>query len=122
MPPNVPFPAGFALGDRIPCFHLRLDLKVRKSGGGPGSTRPYFHAAAPLKRRMIQSGVVGPESYEGESDAQFTGKSGSQMYEASSSRTKTTSMGASVGGGIGPVNLGGSARRTTTDVLGGTVR
>lgn len=116
VPPGVPFPAGFALGDRIPCFHLRLDLKVRKAGGGPGSTRPYFHAAAPMNRRMIQSGVVGAEAYEGESDAQFTGKSGSQMYEASSSRTKTTSLGASVGGSIGPVNLGGSARRTTTDV------
>ena len=69
-----------------------------------------------MNRRMIQTGVVGAEAYEGESDAQFTGKSGSQMYEASSSRAKTTSLGASVGGSIGPVNLGGSARRTTTDV------
>ncbi len=116
FPPNLPLPAGMVLGEGVPCFHMLLDLKVRKAGGDPGSIRPYFHAAAPMNRRMIQSGVVGVEEYEGEADAQFTGKSGSQMYETSSGRTRTTSMGASAGGGIGPINVGASVRRTATDV------
>jgi hypothetical protein len=96
---------------------MLLDLKVRKAGGDPGSIRPYFHAAAPMTRRMIQTGVVGVETYEGEADAQFTGKSGSQMYESSSSHARTTSLSTGGGLGVGPVKIGGpSFRGTTTDV------
>ena len=43
-----------ALGEGIPCYHLRLDLKVRPAGGAQGTIRPYFHAAAPMHRRWIQ--------------------------------------------------------------------
>ncbi|MCG3202045.1 MAG: hypothetical protein NFCOHLIN_01918 [Gammaproteobacteria bacterium] len=116
FPANIPPVAGAALGEGVPCFFVQLDLKVRNPSGAVGTIRPYFHAAAPLHRRMIQTGVVGSEIYEGEADGQFMGKSGSQMYETSSSRSRTTSLGASAGIGIGPVSIGGSARRTSTDV------
>ncbi len=116
FPANLPPVAGAALGEGVPCFCMQLDLKVRNPSGQIGTIRPYFHAAAPLHRRMIQSGVVGSEQYEGEADGQFVGKSGSQMYETSSSHSRTTSLGASAGVGIGPVSIGGSVRRTSTDV------
>jgi hypothetical protein len=114
-----PFPGG-ALGEGIPAYHMLLDLKVRKKSGETGTIRPYFHAAAPLKRRMLQSGVVGHEIFEGEASGQFMGKSGSEMHEALNSESRTTSMSASlgVGVGIGPVSIGasGSVRTTSTDV------
>jgi hypothetical protein len=118
VPPNLPPIAGAALGEGVPCFHVLLDLKVRNAAGGLGTIRPYFHAAAPLARRTIQSGVVGLQVVEGESDEQFVGRSGSQLYETSSTRATTTSVGASAGLGIGPVSIGGSVRRTSTDVAG----
>jgi hypothetical protein len=118
FPSGIPPVPGAALGEGVPCFHVLLDLKVRRSGGDPGTIRPYFHAAAPLYRRTIQSGVVGLEVVEGESDEQFVGKSGSQLYESSSTRATTTSIGANASVGIGPFSIGGSARRTTTDVSG----
>ena len=99
---------------------MLLDLKVRKKSGETGTIRPYFHGAVPLKRRMIQSGVVGHEIFEGEASGQFMGKSGSEMHEALNSESRTTSMSASlgVGVGIGPVSIGasGSVRTTRTDV------
>jgi hypothetical protein len=114
-----PFPSG-ALGEGIPVYHMLLDLKVRRKSGENGTIRPYFHSAAPLKRRMIQSGVVGHEIFEGEASGQFMGKSGSEMHEALNSESRTTSMSASlgVGVGIGPVSIGasGSVRTTSTDV------
>lgn len=117
LPVNFP---GSAFGEGIPVYHTLLDLKVRKKSGETGTIRPYFHAAAPLKRRMIQSGVVGHEIFEGEASGQFMGKSGSEMHEALNSESRTTSMGASlgVGVGIGPVSIGasGSVRTTSTDV------
>jgi hypothetical protein len=111
---------GAPLGEGIPVYHVLLDLKVRRESGDTGTIRPYFHAAAPLKRRMLQSGVVGHEIFEGEASGQFMGKSGSEMHEALDSESRTTSMSASlgVGVGIGPVSIGasGSVRTTGTDV------
>jgi hypothetical protein len=111
---------GSALGEGVPCFHLLLDLKVSKSDGATGTIRPYFHSAAPLHRTMVESGVVGVDVYEGESDQQFMGKSGSQMYESSSSRSRTTSMGAGASAFLPipliPTVISGSVRTTSTDV------
>ncbi len=105
------------LGEGIPCLHLLLDLKVRSSSGDPqGTIRPYFHAAAPLARRMVQTGVVGAEAYEGESDGVAIGKSGSQMDESLRSHSNTLSASGSVGFSIGPFGASGSVRNTTTDV------
>jgi hypothetical protein len=120
-PANIPdAPQITALGEGVPCFHLKLDLKVRKASGDLGTIRPYFHSAAPIHRTMVQSGVAGAHLFEGEADAQFMGKSGSQMYESSSSRSRTTSEEASLGLGVpvlgALVSVGGSVRNTSTSV------
>ncbi|MGZ8253536.1 MAG: hypothetical protein ACXWVT_01690 [Burkholderiaceae bacterium] len=104
------------LGEGIPCMHLLLDLNVRNGDGELGTIRPYFHAAAPLARRMVQTGVIGSDAYEGESDAVAVGKSGSQMTESLRSHSNTLSASGSAGLSLGPVSLGGSVRNTTTDV------
>lgn len=104
------------LGEGIPCMHLLLDLKVRNGAGELGTIRPYFHAAAPLARRMVQTGVVGADAYEGESDGVAIGKSGSQMAESLRSHSDTVSGSASAGLDLGIVSFGGSVRSTTTDV------
>lgn len=122
FPPNTPPVAGGALGAGAPCFHLQLDLKVRNPSGSLGTIRPYFHAAAPLFRRTVQTGVVGFDVFEGESDGQFMGKSRSQMYESTKTHSNTTSASLSAGVGVvvGPVGIGvsGSVRTTSTDIAG----
>ena len=104
------------LGEGIPCMHVLLDLKVRNAAGEVGTIRPYFHAAAPLNRRMVQTGVVGVDAYEGEADALAIGKSGSQMNESLRSHSNTLTTSASAGFSIGPFGASGSIRNTTTDV------
>jgi hypothetical protein len=104
------------LGEGIPCLHLLLDLKVSNSEHTPGTIRPYFHAAAPMSRRMVQTGVVGGDEYEGESDSVAVGKSGMQMREGLRSHSTTKSGSLSAGLSLGPVSLGGSASITSTDV------
>jgi hypothetical protein len=120
FPPGTPPGAGGALGVGVPCFHLQLDLKVRRSTGQLGTIRPYFHAAAPLYRRTLQTGVVGLETFEGESEGQSIGKSRAQMYESSKTHSNTTSASLSAGAAfpIGPVAIGvsGSVRTTSTDI------
>ncbi len=118
-PATIPFaPPVSLLGEGVPCFHVLLDLKIRRRSGELGTIRPYFHAAAPMHRTMLQTGVVGAEAFEGESDQQSMGRSGSQMNEASSTRARTTS--ASIGGGfgIGGFSVGGSVSSTNTSVSG----
>ncbi len=116
FPASASSVAAAFLGEGIPCLHVLLDLRVRKPGNGSGTIRPYFHAAAPINRRMIQSGVIGFEGFEGESDGQFVGKSGSQMYESLKSHSNTRTAGGSAGFSIGPFSLGGSVRSTATDL------
>jgi hypothetical protein len=106
-PGNSPIAAS-VLGEGIPCYHVLLDMRVRKGRGALDTMRPYFHAAAPMRREMLLTGVVGAEVFEGESEGHFIGKSNSQMHEASQSRSVTSSAGL----GLGPF----SASTTTTDV------
>jgi hypothetical protein len=118
-PATIPgAPPVTALGEGVPCLHLLLDLKIRKSSGELGTIRPYFHAAAPTHRTMIQTGVVGVDTYEGESDQQSVGRSGSQMYESSSTHARTTSASLGAGFGIGGFSIGGAVSSTSTDVSG----
>lgn len=116
FPANLSRVAASFLGEGIPCFHLLLDMKIRNAAGELGTIRPYFHAAAPLNRRMIQTGVVGGETFEGDSEAQAVGKSGSQMFESLKSHSNTTSAGGSLGLSLGPVSIGGSVSGSSTDV------
>ena len=112
------------LGEGIPCMHLLLDLKVRNAAGDLGTIRPYFHAAAPLARRMVQTGVVGVDSYEGEAEGLAIGKSGAQMNETLRSHSNTSSSSASAGLTTflpipvlpSLISASGSVRNTSTDV------
>jgi len=106
-----PLPAAL-LGEGAPCYHMLLDLKVRRKVQPAGAIKPYFHAAAPLNRRMLQTGVVGNEVFEGEAASQFVGRSGSQLHESLNSESRTTATGL----GIGVPGLGGSIRTTGTDL------
>jgi len=108
------------LGEGIPCLHLLLDLSVSEEGAGDGSIRPYFHSAAPLSRRFVQTGVVGAEVYEGEAEGVAIGKSGSQMHETMRSHSGTTTASASAGLTIpilsASLGISGSVRSSSTDV------
>jgi len=112
------------LGEGIPCMHLLLDLRVRGADDQTGTIRPYFHAAAPLARRMVQTGVVGVDAYEGEAEGLAIGKSGTQINETLRSHSNTSSSSASAGlTTLSPIpllpgilSLGGSVRSTSTDV------
>lgn len=120
IPPDLSPVAAAFLGEGVPCMHLLLDLKVSAPDHAPGTVRPYFHAAAPLNRRMVQTGVVGGDAYEGEAEALAIGKSGTQMRETLRSHASTTTASASagIGVGIGPVSIGasGGISNTTTDL------
>ncbi len=116
FPPELSKVAASFLGEGIPCMHLLLDLKVRNAAGDLGTIRPYFHAAAPLARRMVQTGVVGVDAYEGEAEGIAIGKSGSQVNETLRSHSNTTSSSGSAGLDLGIVSFGGSVRSTSTDV------
>ena len=120
IPPSLSPVAAAFLGEGVPCMHLLLDLKVSAPDHAPGTVRPYFHAAAPLNRRMVQTGVVGGDAYEGESEALAIGKSGTQMRESLRSHASTTTASASAGIGfsVGPVSIGasGGVSNTTTDL------
>ena len=116
FPPELSKVAATFLGEGIPCMHVLLDLKVRNAAGDLGTIRPYFHTAAPLSRRMVQTGVVGADAYEGEADGVAIGKSGSQVSETLRSHSNTGSSSGSAGFSIGPFSLGGSVRSTSTDV------
>jgi hypothetical protein len=104
------------LGEGIPCQHVLLDLKVRSTTSEAGTIRPYFHAAAPLARRMVQSGVVGADIYEGEADGIAIGKSGSQGQRSLRSHSNTVTKSGSAGVDLGLISFGGSVRSTATDV------
>lgn len=114
FPPNTAPIIATLLGEGVPCYHAQLDLVVRRKDGQLGTIRPYFHAAAPLRREMLQTGVVGGESFEGTFNHQAVGSSASQLYETSQSRASTTSV--SAGGSF--LGFGASASFTSTDVTG----
>ena len=110
--------ASALLAGNLPVLHLLLDLKVTPASGETGGIRPYFHAAAPLHRRTIETGIVGDAIIEGASDGQFFGKSGSHLYESLNSTSGTTSRSSGASLGIPLiVSLSGSARTSTTDVV-----
>ncbi len=106
------------LADSLPVLHVLLDLKVTPLSGETGGIRPYFHAAAPLHRRVVETGVVGQQVIEGESDGQFFGKSGSQLYESlkSTSGTRTAGGGFSLSIPGTGLSIGGSAQGSSTNV------
>ena len=65
----------------LPVWHVQLDLKVTPKPTREGGIRPYFLSAAPLRRSMVETGVVGNDLFEGESDGVSVGRTASQLQE-----------------------------------------
>ena len=114
FPPDAGPIVASMLGEGVPCYHAQLDMVVRKKSGELGTIRPYFHAAAPLRREMLQTGVIGGESFEGVSDHQAIGRSASQVNETTQSHASTASV--SAGGSF--LGIGASASLSSTNVSG----
>ena len=114
FPPGTAPVAASMLGEGVPCYHAQLDLIVRREGGGPGTIRPYFHAAAPFRREMLQTGVIGGESFEGTADHQAMGRSASQdLRDIAEPLQHCLDL-----GGASFLGIGASASLTDTSVAG----
>ena len=95
----------------LPVRHLLIDMGVTPNPFQEGGIRPYFHAAAPLRRSMVETGVFGYELYEGEANGLSVGKSASTLHESLTSQV--ASQVNSVRGGL-PGFITGSRVKTST--------
>jgi len=103
----------YLLAGGLPVWHMLLDLKVVAKGlSYIGAIRPYFHAAAPTHRSMIETGVIGADAFEGEASEMAIGKSGSQLHETLASNITTKSK----SGGFNTIVASGSFRNTSTTI------
>jgi hypothetical protein len=96
----------------LPVLHVVLDVAVTPDPFEAGVIRPYFHTAAPIRRTMVETGVVGDSFYEGESESLAFGKSASQLHETVSSQVTTKSKGWSLG--LPGIVRGGKQTTSTT--------
>lgn len=95
-----------------PVKRLVFDLKIwRGDESRSDDIKPYFIAAAPLRREMVESGVVGAETFSGESSSVSVGKSFSTFHE-----DFTTSSTTDTGGW----NLGLFAGNSTQSTISGS--
>jgi hypothetical protein len=104
-----------------PVWRMVLDVRIsaRDTPSTPG-LKPYFLSAAPTRRALIETGVVGDYLTEGESDEVAVGSSGSHLIEGFHSTTKTRKFGGGISLGI-PGLIGGSVSRSggVTSISGG---
>ncbi len=100
----------------LPVWRVILDVKISTHQEEQVDFKPYFLSAAPLRRTMLETGVVGNQVYEGESNSLAVGKSGSQMHEAFNTSTETASSSKGIGAVIPilPVVIGGGISKSTT--------
>ncbi|MCP4364342.1 MAG: hypothetical protein GY800_03465 [Planctomycetes bacterium] len=111
----------------LPIWTSVFDASLLPRPWEEGGFRPYFISASPIRRTMLETGVIGVESFEGESGGMAVGSSGSAIHESFATNTTTSSSSSSAFGGVGailgPVALGiggsTSGRKTTTGVSGG---
>src|SRR5688572_23806808 len=123
---DVPFESPLGVFDEAfaPVWRMILDVRIRsKRDPQPPDLKPYFLSAAPTRRAVIETGVVGDHLTEGESDEVAVGRSGSHLIEGFHSTTKTRKF--SVGGAAGLLvppfafGIGGSYSGGTTSINGG---
>ncbi len=76
----------------VPVRHLMFDVGIMPEPFRTGAIRPYFHTAAPLRRTMIETGLVGRWVAEDETKSMSMGKSGSQLLETVSSYVSETNL------------------------------
>jgi len=94
-------------------WHALLDLKVRPDPDTKDLIRPYFHAAAPTSRELIETGVIGADQTEASSNSIAVGKSATDLHETIYSSASSHSTGA----GLNAVALSYSKGTTATDVF-----
>jgi hypothetical protein len=82
-----------------------LDVRIRTDDGDP-----YFVAAAPMHRQMIEDAERGIQHLDGASESLAVGKSASTLHEAFSVTTETSGGGWNVSA---PVSIGGQESTTT---------
>ena len=123
---NVPRIAPFEVFDEAfaPVWRMILEVEITSKAERPAKQlKPYFISAAPTRRAMVETGVVGDYFTEGESDEVAVGRSSSHLIEGFHSTTKTRKFGVGVSGGlgIGRALIGGSLSysRSTTSISGG---
>jgi hypothetical protein len=119
VPPAEVFDEAFA-----PVWRMVLDVEITPKTAPPAPRfKPYFLSAAPTRRAMVETGVVGDYLTEGESDEVAIGRSGSHLIEGFHSTTKTRKFGIGVLGGLplGGGIIGGSLgySRGSTSISGG---
>jgi hypothetical protein len=128
---DVPNESPFGVFDEAfaPVWRLTLDLRIRsRDTPAPGAFKPYFLSAAPTRRAIIETGVVGDHLTEGESDEVAVGHSGSHLIEGFHSTTKMRKYGGGITFGMGglaggflPMGgiLSASYSRGSTSITGG---
>jgi hypothetical protein len=124
---DVPRAPPFEVFDEAiaPVWRMILDVEITSKGASAArGLKPYFLSAAPTRRAMVETGVVGDYFTEGESDEVAIGRSGSHLIEGFHSTTKTRKFGVgAMAGGLafGKALIGGSLSysRSTTSISGG---
>jgi hypothetical protein len=94
-------------------WHALLDFKVTPDSHSTDLMRPYFHAAAPTSREMIQTGVIGTDQAEGSSNSVSVGKSATTLHET----IYSSAMSKSEGGAIDLKALSYGKGSSATDVF-----
>lgn len=108
-------PLNLFSADILPIWRLLFDVRISPDPYVAGVIKPYFLAATPIRRSMIETGVVGQQASEGESKALAVGKSGSQLHEGYSSTIDTNTSSADY-----PLPAGGFGSSDTTTTVGGS--
>ena len=102
-----------------PVKRLIFDLKISRGivESRPSDFKPYFIAATPMRREMVESGVVGAEVFSGASSAAGVGKSLSTLHESFSATSSSETGGWSLGflsGGSTESSVSGSRDASRT--------
>lgn len=89
----------FLFSGSYPVWTSVVDVRISQKGDGNRAAHdPYFIAASPARREMIESGIFSTEVFEGVSGAVGIGKSASQMHESLKTTTDTQTQRTSAGG------------------------